>query len=710
MEDMSKGIMARMYLVLLLLLVVPAAIVVQILRIQFMEGDNLRALWSQQALQSIPIQAQRGHIIDSEGRLLVANNISYQVAVDPFAPGTTPEDIRNVISILGQNTLQNTAHYQRIYNQAPRGSRYIVLARNVNRDVRDLLYQNRFRGLIIEEQYKRRYNYNELASHVLGYVNHQLTGMSGVESQYDRFLRGQDGIQQVRRDSRGRIKEFVGAPRKQPIQGHTIQTTLNAQVQAILEDELRLGVERARAKSGTAIVLNPQTGAIVAMANYPSFNPNAPGVLEGESRRNNAIADMIEPGSTFKLITAVAAIEQGAVTMDEIFETPDNGRRLIHGQWMRDHDPLGTLTFQEVIQRSSNVATAEVAMRLERDVFFQYARNAGFGTTTGIDLPGEESGRLRRPYDWSLVSLPWMSIGYEVQATPLQIALSYAAMANGGKLMRPYVVERVLDEAGTIVHENNPFVTRHVFSPAALELLKPAFEGVVTSSGTAQFAAIDGLRIAGKTGTAQKFIDGQYRNRYRASFVGYFPVENPQYVTLVLLDEPRTSIYGGFMAGPIFRNVANRILGVDPAIKQYISKEDEPLLALRTPRLQGMDINQASKILNHQKLPFMVKGNGDVILSQTPAPGSELEPGQPVELVLGTRENGENRVPDVTGLSMRDAVVVLQNAGYTVTRNGSGTVSAQFPEGGAIMQAGRSVTIRGRVSSMDRLLIAGGGQ
>ena len=710
MEEVTKGIKARMYLVLLLLLVVPAAIVVQILRIQYMEGENLRLLWSQQALQSIPIQAQRGQILDVDGRLLVANNISYQVAVDPFAPGTTQDHIRKVISILGENTLQNTAHYQRIYNQAPHGSRYIVLARNVDREVYDKLYENRFRGLILEEQYKRRYNYNELAAHVLGYVNHQLTGMSGLESQYDQYLRGADGIQQVRRDNRGRIKEFVGAPRRLPVQGHTIQTTINAQIQAILEEELRMGVDRARANSGTGIVLNPQTGEIIAMANYPTFNPNTPGLDENESRRNNAIADMIEPGSTFKLITAIAAIEQGLVHMDEVFETPTNGQRLIHGQWMRDHDPLGTLTFQEVIERSSNVATAEVAMRLDQNVFFQYARNAGFGTNTGIDLPGEETGRLRKPYDWSLVSLPWMSIGYEIQATPLQIALSYAALANGGKLLRPYVVKRVVDEKGNIIHENQPFVTRQIFSPAAIELVKPAFEGVISNQGTAQFASIDGLRIAGKTGTAQKFIDGRYRNRYRASFVGYFPVENPQYLTLILLDEPRTSIYGGFMAGPIFRNVANRILGVDPSIKQYITHEEEPIMVYHAPRVQGLDIDKASVLLNHQKLPFTVSGSGNYVVSQSPAAGKELQTGEVIRLTLGANSETENRVPDVTGLSMREAVIALQNAGYSVSRNGSGTVAAQFPEGGAVMQQGRAVTIRGRVQSMDRLLTLGGAQ
>src|SRR5699024_1118866 len=211
---------------------------------------------------------------------------------------------------------------------------------------------------------------------------------------------------------------------------------------------LKMGVKEAKANWGTAVVLNPQTGAVLAMANYPTFNSNKPASGPNKNRRNHTISSEIEPGSTFKLVTAIAALEQNKVKLSSKIETPDDGKLLIHGQWMRDHDPLGTLMFPEVIQKSSNVGVSKIAMRLSKDTFYQYARNMGFGTPTGIDLPEEQDGRLRKPYEWSAVSLPWLSVGYEVQATPIQIAQAYAAFANDGMMMQPYVVEKIVNGSG----------------------------------------------------------------------------------------------------------------------------------------------------------------------------------------------------------------------------------------------------------------------
>ncbi|MCH8558261.1 MAG: PASTA domain-containing protein [Balneolia bacterium] len=726
MEMARANLLARIFLVFGVLLILPCAIIFQILRVQFMEGENLRSLWSAQAVETINIQAQRGNIYDASGRILVTNTTTYSVAVDPLAPGATAEGMATVAGIIGHITGNGSDMYNRRIRQAPRGARYIVLGRDFDRTVYDSLRSHRLRGLILEENYRRRYNFESLASHSLGHVNHELTGMMGIESSYNRYLGGRDGIQQVRKDSRGRVKEFVGAPRRQPVQGNSVHTTIDARIQAIVEEELREGVVRARAQKGTIVVVEPATGRVVALANYPDFNPNSPGSTPEANRRNMAIADMIEPGSTFKLVTAVAALEQRVVSLDEVFETPDNGRRLIHGQWMRDHDPLGTLTFRQAFEKSSNVATAEVAMRLERDTFYQYVRNFGFGTATSIDLPGEETGRLQQPYNWSLVTQPWMSVGYEVQVTPLQVAMAYASFANGGRLMRPYIVERVTDENGRIIMENKPKVIRQTVAPATIRELMPVLQGVVSEEGTAQFAAIEGLSIAGKTGTAQKFIDGRYRARYRASFVGFYPVEEPKYVAYIMLDEPRTSIFGGFMAGPIFRNIANRMMGVDQSIQHYVQTEISAPEERIAPFLTGMNIDAAARLLQHQDIRFSTEGSGSFVVGQSHRAGNALQNGDVITLTVspfpvglaglvneaeGNEGDESNilpgRIPDVRGMSMREAVLTLRRAGYEVNRNGSGTVHAQFPEAGAAMQPGRTVSVRGRARPMEQLVSEG---
>lgn len=713
MQEKGNSLYPRLFVVFGFVLLLPIAIIVQIFRIQFVEGENLRQLWSAQALESVPIQAQRGKILDREGRLLVTNSVTYLVAIDPLASQARRDNLNKVPDVLSHFTNRPASHYQQIIRNARPGSRYIILGREFNRAVFDSLSSLNIRGVILEENFRRRYNYGELAAHTLGYVNQELVGVSGLEGYYDAYLRGTDGARQVRKDSRNRSREFVGAPRKMPETGLSLYTTIDAKIQAIVEEELRRGVEHARAQKGTAIVIDPRTGAIVALANYPSFNPNRPGDAPVANRRNTAIGDMIEPGSTFKLVTAVAAVDRKVVDFNEIFETPANGRTLIHGQWMRDHDPLGNMNFRQVIERSSNIATAWIAMRLNPDDYYQYARNLGFGSSTGIDLIGEETGRLHKPFNWSLVSLPWMSVGYEVQVTPIQMAMAYAAFANDGKLMRPYIVDRIEDERGRVVQHYRPQTLRQAINPEVVKTLKPVFQGVVSDSGTARFAAVDGLSIAGKTGTAQKFIDGSYRNRYRASFVGFYPVENPRYVCLVLMDEPRTSIYGGFITGPVFRNIARRIAGIDNEILEREIPAERPAF-VEIPHVTGMAVNDAAALLRFRNQRFRTEGRGAVVVSQYPEPGTLAENGTEIRLITNIVDLAENQeaptVPDVRGLSMRDAVIALNKAGYEVARNGSGTVTSQTPAAGAALQPGRRVQILGAARPMEQILASRGGR
>lgn len=700
------SIMGRMFLLFGLILLIPVGIALQILRVNMLEGENLRELWSSQAIDYIPIPAQRGNIYDNNGSLLVTNRVLYKVAVDPKAPGTTQEHLNHISTILSDHTNRSASYYLNRIRNAPNHSRYIVLERSISVQAYEDLRQLGYRSVILEEEYRRNYNFGSLSAHLLGFVNHNLDGMAGLESRYNDILKGEDGVQQVRKDRANRIFAYVGAPRKLPRQGHSIQTTIDAQTQAIVEEELEEGVKRHRASYGTAIVLNPKTGAIVSMANYPTFNPNSPASSDRENRRNYAVADMIEPGSTFKLVTAMASVEQGVVDFNEQFETPESGRLMIHGQAMRDHDPLGTLTFDEVFAKSSNIATSEIAMRLKPETFYQYARNMGFGTKTNIDLPNEESGRLQKPYEWSRVTLPWMSVGYEVQTTPLQLLQSYAAFANRGDMMKPYVVDTIRDEFGNIKQKTKPQRVRNIANQSTIDKLMPVFEQVVSDSGTAGWAKVDGLRIAGKTGTAQKYIDGRYQARYRASFVGFFPVEDPEYAMIVLLDEPRTSIYGGFTAGSIFKEIATRISGLDNAI--FRETEPAPIAnadTLVAPKLNGLSREQANLLLSAKNIPINISGEGTHVIDQNPEHGNPFNIHTPFEITLGnvvpdSLPDGYAQIPDLTGMNMRQATNLLLSRGLQIETIGSGTIYTQFPRAGDLFQKGRTVTVRGKARPM----------
>ncbi len=711
MSDSTKQTKKRILFVLGMAILLPVAIGAQLIRVQLVEGAKLRALFDDQAIDVIPIEAQRGSIMDTKGRILVSNNVSYTVAIDPRVPNTKAEDIGKILTTLAKHTRQPEREYRQKIQQAGRQARYIVLERAVSRDAYNDLKSLGLRNVILEDHYKRRYNYDQLAAHVIGYVNHEVRGMMGLEAKYDALLRGQDGQQQVQRDRMGRIRAMVGSPRKLPSNGYSLKTTIDAHIQSIVEEELRAGVEKSLAKHGTAIVMDPRTGAIKAMANYPTYDPNSPASNDSENRRNFAISDMIEPGSTFKMVTAVAAIEQGAVKMDEIFNTPDNGVKIIYGQAMRDHDPLGTLDFSNVIKKSSNIATSEVAMRLKKDTFYQYTRNFGFGTPSGIDLTSEEEGRVQRPHNWSNVTLPWMSIGYEVQVTPLQMVMAYGAFANDGYLMRPYIVDEIIDEYGNVVEKTQPTRIRRAIKPETIQTLMPAFEGVVTEDGTAEFARIEGIAIGGKTGTAQKYIDGQYRARYRASFIGFYPTTQPRYVVMVLLDEPRTSIYGGYVSGPVFRQITSRIMSLDENMQRDIV---EPVLTQqvrRVPLLAGLQYDAARKLLDEVGIDYSTKGTGSLVVGQDKTPGTGVERGSEVILTLGGNVVAEDiseiqSVPDLTGLSMRQALATLTEYGFIPNMIGSGTVYAQFPRAGERLRRGQEVTIRGRARSMQELATA----
>ena len=421
------------------------------------------------------------------------------------------------------------------------------------------------------ESIRRTYHNGELAAHVLGYVQTRekmiknrpvfyLRGQTGVEARFDRKMQGVLGWRRTEtsRDSREMVpfRSMEVEPRK----GLDLHLTLDIGVQRIVEEELRRGVAMWKPEGATVIVLRPRTGEILAMANHPTFDPARYGEYSEAERRNRAISDQYEPGSTFKTISVAAALGERVVDLDTRFDC-EGGEIEYMGVPLTDDHEYGILTVRDIIKKSSNIGTFKIARILGEEKLHHALRQFGIGQTTGIALPAAASGRFRSVGDWSGISITRVPIGYEVAVTPLQITMALAALANDGWLMRPLIVASLVDEDGVEVERYAPERIRQVVSARVAREITRAMERVVESGGTAIRARLDHHDVAGKTGTSRKYIAGKgYSDlHYFASFIGYFPARNPEVLISVIFDEPRGSIYGGVVAGLVFREIGQKL-------------------------------------------------------------------------------------------------------------------------------------------------------
>lgn len=629
-----------MYVVLTLLSLLPVMVVVQVVRIHLGEGSTLREQGRSQAHTQREIPAMRGAIVDQAGRTLAVNAARFDVAIDP-----TVEGFRAVEASFFERLSKLTGIRQSVLRgrvDRTNSPKYDLLVRNISVREQEAIASWDIPGVILEPKFARRYNYGATAAHLLGHVNTDGTGMSGLEKQYEAFLHGTPGKRSFQRDRNKNLKADVGGTEVDPQHGETLVLTIDLVRQTILEEELARGVEMSGSNWGTAVAMDPHTGAIMALANVPTYNPNR---VTGNTarRRNRALVDYMEPGSTFKLVSSVAAIEKGVVALGDTIDT-GQGYGVFGGRGMHDTHAYGRIPFREVIAKSSNVGMATVAERLEAGDLYQYARNLGFGNPTWIDLPGEVQGTLHRPSTWSATSHSRLAIGYGVNVTPLQLLTAYSALANGGLLVQPYLVAERRDVTGRVTWQARQDSIRRVFEPHTAATLLPAFEEVV-EDGTAKQARVDGLRIAGKTGTARKADGGAgYREgAYRATFVGFFPADDPQVALVVVMDEPESSIYGGGVAAPVFQRIAERWLPTLPQVAQRIAPPDAlppPLLVVppdeplptemeTLPDLTGRSLRTAAAWLQAQGVQVRIEGHG-AVRRQQPAAGATL----PKEIIL----------------------------------------------------------------------------
>jgi cell division protein FtsI/penicillin-binding protein 2 len=515
-----------------------------------------------------------------------------------------------------------------------------------------------------------------MAGQVLGMVGRDGYGQSGLEFHLDRDLRGTDGWRYLRRDARRRYTPSASDQIQPAVDGLGVRLSLDARVQSITEHALERGVVRTGAKSGVAIVIDPYTGDVLAMANYPFFDPNAPRSGSGDNRRNDAVAKTYEPGSTFKMFTAAALLEEKKIRGTDSIDA-EGGRWQINGQWIRDTHPYDRISFADAVAHSSNIVFAKVVTRIQPITFYKYLRSFGFGMKTGVNLPAEESGSLKPVGEWSGRTQQTIAFGHEVSATPLQVTMAFAAIANGGVLMRPRLVQGWVDANGQMVREDAPREVRRVLSDSTSAKLREMMRGVV-DVGTAAAIRHPTISIAGKTGSAQKIdpATGRYiEGRYNSSFAGMAPAERPAFVALVVIDEPEQFKFGGQAAAPVFREILDRLAEREfdwtrhPEV--WASKAAAPDTV--APKKEKITTTLAS---------FRLSVPGAHAEARPERAASASRP------VSGAGSAGAQEMPDLRNATLRDALQRLRALGVQVDYEGEGRVMEQVPAAGTPLRRG----------------------
>jgi len=548
---LSRG---RRYVVLLLLLCGFGVVLSRLVALHVLQAAELTVKAERQHQKSVSLEGARGTIVDRHGKVVAMNMEVPSVFGIPTALDSPAKTARRLspllhvrIDVLEQKLRQD------------RG--FVWLARKLDPEQGRRLEQISMDGIGVVMEKRRFYPKGPLLSHVLGFAGMDGDGLEGLERRYDSLLHGEKRVTILQRDALGRTVFPKGLAEQSPAPGHNLVLTIDEVIQYITEKELEDAVTRTQAKSGTMIVLDPRTGALLALAISPRFDPNAVASLGPSRWRNRAITDAYEPGSAMKAIVAAAAIEEGVMKPNTMM-FGENGRMTVAKTVIHDHEKLGWVSFAQVIQRSSNIGAVKAGMVLGDQRLYRYLQAFGFGQRTDIDLPGEAGGLVKNPLSWDRRSLASISIGQEIGVTPIQMVSAIGAIANEGVLMKPYVVSEIQDAEGRLLKQMRPQVKRRVVSPATARTVTTILEGVVTD-GTGGKAAIPGFRVAGKTGTAQK-IDprtGSYSaSQFVGSFVGFAPADNPRLAMIVVIDEPLGEAWGGTVAAPVFQRVGAQVL------------------------------------------------------------------------------------------------------------------------------------------------------
>lgn len=611
----------RLYFVLAFFLIGFSAVIGKLFKVQVLDHDELSEQAASQYRSQVILPARRGVIRDRNGVILATNAFVVKLAVDPQEIKDKPALAAAFSKLFGKPK----EDYLKILQDTSR--RYIVLEKEVPQEIAKKLDYIKERGLLRETEMRRHYAFSERGSHIIGFSSKDGRGLAGIEMYADKILRGTDGIAAMQRDGKGRSRPDVDYEQLPASNGDDLTLTIDERIQSRTEAALRKGVERANAAAGIAIVMNPRTGEILAMSNMPDFSPNDFFSASNEMLRNRAITDAFEPGSTMKVLTAAIALEEKAFKETDKINAEGGTWAIEGGAKIKDTHPYGVLTFRQALEKSSNVCFAKISDKIERRKFYKYMRDFGFGVYSGIDLPGEIKGYLRKPDKWDYNGKRYIAFGYAMTATPIQMAAAYAAIANDGVMMKPYLIKSRTNAKGEVT-DIEPQEIRRIVSAETAQEVRSIMKGVV-DSGTGTTTRIKGVSIGGKTGTAQQLVNGHYsKEHYTSSFIGFFPAEKPEYEILVMLRSPRNGYYGGAVSAPIFREIAMSILDMDG------------------------------------KLPTEARSNEPIMVDAVPVEGGDLE----IEgtVVYDRAESSDRELPDVRGLGTDAARSILASQGFAI--------------------------------------------
>ena len=537
--------------------------------IQLIKQESYRAEAIRSHTRGEAVSAQRGSILDVSGRVLAQSMPLIEVRLDGKLLNENPKELPILASLLGVSA-------EWLKGQADPENRYQKIAEGITAETDGKIRANRLRSVRLERKTIRNYPNGSETAQILGYVNLQEmslagiekplaveVGEAGVEKSMDRYLRGVAGERRIIHDAIRREIPYFRLSDRPARDGYHVVLTVDQGIQHVVEREADALVEKYQPESLQIVVMRPSTGEILGMTSRPTFDPNQRKTFEAGAVKDRPLADIYEPGSTFKIVTVAAGLNEGVVDLNSTFFC-ENGEMFYGGSSLKDHEAYGMLSLREIVAKSSNIGMAKLAIQLGEEKVYEYARLFGFGQKTqkgeGI-LPGEEGGLLRPTKKWSKLSITRIPMGYEVATTNLQMALAYGTIANGGKRMEPRIIKAVVDRDNRVVLQFLPKVVCQAVKPDAAAKMVEALRGVVSDAGTAEGAQVPGYEVAGKTGTAKKVVQGDYvKDKYRSSFIGFLPADKPEFLVSIMVDEPKGKVYyGGLVAGPAFKNIATQV-------------------------------------------------------------------------------------------------------------------------------------------------------
>jgi cell division protein FtsI (penicillin-binding protein 3) len=712
----------RLYLLAAILFLWGGAICLRLVYLQIFRYGSFELRAQHQQQRTTEVSARRGIIYDRAG-----HELAMSIAVDSvFAVPTEMPDLAGTISLISRITHSDP---REILAKCQAARTFCWLARKADAETADRIRSLNLRGIYFQKESKRFYPKRELAAQVIGYVGTDDEGLSGIEREYDDKLHGKPGEMLVSVDAR---KKWFGSVEKQPEPGQNVVLTIDQQIQYIAERELQTAMEQTHAEAGTLIVENPHTGEILALANQPTFNPNLTREITPAKLKNHAVSDVYEPGSTFKVVTISAALEEKLTTPQEVFDC-QMGSIVINGMRIHDSRPHGLLSVSDVLAESSDVGSIKIGMRLGDDRFYKYIRGFGFGQQTGIELPGETRGLTKPTSRWSKVSFAAISMGQEIGITPLQLVGLVSTMANDGVWVAPRIVAATNAPQSTPqTIAFHPAEQRRVISSLTAAQMRQMMQGVVLH-GTGTRALLEGYSSAGKTGTAQKVDPATHaysHSKYVASFAGFAPINNPVITVAVILDSAVGLHQGGQVSAPVFRRVAQQVLeylhtphDVELAPNRQVllaSREmkdreveegspdhlGDPLEVAEaatpapiTPRVPANDVGEPEPAV----VPAALKQR-ETVLPEDPKPIASVaesqQPAAPPEhppingTVILDLEQNATIVPSFAGKSVRAAIETAQENGLDLDAVGSGLAKDQSPLAGTHVPSGSKVTVR----------------